>query len=63
MKEYEYVELECINHRVTDSIVTGHRKIIDDHAKNGCRYVGYIPTKMGPSGKLLMLDLIFEKEN
>lgn len=63
MKEYKYVELECVNHRATDSTVTAHREIIDTHAKSGYRYIGYIPTKMGPSGKILTMDLIFEKEN
>jgi hypothetical protein len=60
MNEYKYVNLECENHKTTSSSVIGHREIIDEQAKNGYRYVGYIPTKMGPSGKILSLDLIFE---
>lgn len=63
MKEYKYVELECVNHRASDSTIVAHRKIIDEYAKNGYCYTGYIPTKMGPSGKILTMDLIFEKEN
>lgn len=63
MAEYEYVELECENHKATSSSVTGHREIIGEYAKKGYIYVGYIPTKMGPSGKILALDLIFKKEN
>lgn len=60
MSEYKYVKLECENHKTTSSSVIEHKEIIDEHAKNGYRYVGYIPTKMGPSGKILSLDLIFE---
>lgn len=60
MNEYKYVEVKCENHNASNSNVIGHKEIIDEHAKNGYRYVGYIPTKMGPSGKILSLDLIFE---
>ena len=63
MTEYTYIELECENKKATSSLVTGHREIIDEHAKNGYRYVGYIPLKMGPSGKILSMELILEKEN
>jgi len=62
MKIYKYVELECENHKATNSIITGHRAIIDENAKCGYRYVGYIPLKMGPSGKVLSVELIFEKD-
>ncbi len=29
-------------------------------ADKGYRYVGFIPTKQGPSGKIVEADLIFE---
>lgn len=61
--EYKYVELNYENHKATSASITGHREIIDQYAKDGYRFAGYIPTKMGPSGKILSLDLIFEKEN
>ncbi len=38
-----------------------HRKIIDEYAKKGYRYVGYIPTEMSPHGVVMSYDLIFEK--
>lgn len=63
MKEYKYIVLEYENHKATSSSITGHREIIDEQAKNGFRYAGYLPTKMGPSGKILSVDLIFEKED
>lgn len=62
MKEYKYVELECENHKTSNSVVSGHKEIINEQAKNGYRYIGYIPINMGPSGKILSLELIFEKE-
>ena len=62
MKEYKYVTLEYENHKATTSGTAGHRAIIDEQAKNGFRYAGFIPTLMGPSGKILSADLVFEKD-
>ena len=39
-----------------------HRKIIEERARNGWRYVGYIPTRQRGTGHIQELDLIFEKE-
>ena len=36
--------------------------VIDEYAKKGFRYVGYIPTHMDTYGKLRSIDLIFEKD-
>lgn len=60
---YEFVKVECENHKATTSELKGHREIIIDYANKGYKYVGYIPVKMGPSGKVLTLELIFEKVN
>ncbi len=40
-----------------------HRKVIDEYAANGYRYVGYIPVYIDMNGKLKDLDLIFEAES
>ena len=37
-----------------------HRKIISDHAQEGYRYVGFIPTKISDYGVIKEMDLIFE---
>ena len=39
-----------------------YRSIIDERAKAGWRYVGYIPTKQRGTGHMQEIDLIFEKE-
>ncbi len=39
-----------------------HRDIIDEHAKKGYRYVGFIPVKMDAYGRYQDVDLIFERE-
>ena len=43
-------------------IMADHREIIDTRAKNGWRYVGYLPTRQRGTGHVQELDLIFEKE-
>lgn len=63
MKKYEYVNLKLKNNVVKDATSTEHRKIIDYYAEKGFVYVGYIPTRLGPSGKIVEMDLIFETEN
>lgn len=40
----------------------GHREVILDKAREGWRYVGYIPTVQRASGQIDEIDLIFERE-
>jgi hypothetical protein len=37
-----------------------HRKIIDQYAEKGSRYVGFIPTNITDGGLIVDIDLIFE---
>lgn len=62
MKKYEYVTLKVKNNVVKDAVLLEHRQIIDEYAEKGFEYVGYLPTRLGPSGKVIELDLIFETE-
>lgn len=62
MRQYEYVELDYYGKGVLFLIVSEHKKVIDDYAKRGYRYVGYIPTEIDAKGCLRKIDLIFEKE-
>lgn len=39
-----------------------YQTIINERAKNGWRYVGYIPTKQRGTGHIEEIDLIFEKK-
>lgn len=39
-----------------------YRTIINQRAKEGWRYVGYIPTTQRGTGHTQTMDLIFEKE-
>lgn len=62
MKKYEYVTIELLNKKTTTAESTEHRKTINEYAEKGYRYAGYIPCVIGPSGKILSMDLVFEKE-
>ena len=42
--------------------IEDYRDIINARAKNGWRYVGYLPTRQRGTGHVQELDLIFEKE-
>ena len=39
-----------------------HRQIIDRRAKQGWRYVGYIPAAQRGTGHVSEIDLVFEKQ-
>ena len=60
MKKYEYVSVHT--NRFFGAKSEEHRKIIDDYAKKGWRYVGFIPTIMSDYGKIKDIDLVFEKD-
>lgn len=60
MKKYEYVEIKI--GKFVGAKSEEHREMIDKYASRGYRYVGYIPTQMTDFGKLMKIDLIFEKE-
>lgn len=60
MKEYEYVSVD-----ISGFVFAGneeHRSIIDEYAANGYRYAGFIPTAINGHGKILTIDLIFERD-
>lgn len=62
MKQYEYETVELENNKLTTAKNTAYREVIDKYAAKGFRYAGYVPSVIGPSGKILSMDLIFEKD-
>lgn len=58
----EFVRLDYSNNPASAAQTEEHRKIIEEKANEGFRYAGYFPVKMGPSGKILTVDLIFQKD-
>jgi hypothetical protein len=59
MVKYEYVTIE--NEKKASGKYTKHREVIDEYAKKGFKYVGYVPTKLSAYGLVNELDLIFEE--
>ncbi|MBR4456101.1 MAG: DUF4177 domain-containing protein [Solobacterium sp.] len=60
MKEYRYVKIYI--GKFISSELNEHREIIDEKAAQGYRYAGYLPTTIDSSGRILSLDLIFERD-
>lgn len=60
MKKYEYVNVHI--GKLIGAKSEEHRDIIDEYAKKGYRYVGYVPTNMNDYGKIKDIDLIFEMD-
>ena len=60
MKMYEYERLQIGSMMLSES--TEHRLIINKYALEGYRYVGYIPVVIGSEGRIMSIDLVFEKD-
>lgn len=63
--EYETVIIEFSGYGLFNGNVYSieeYRNIIEKRAKNGWRYIGFIPTKQRGTGHIEEIDLIFEKK-
>jgi transcriptional regulator with XRE-family HTH domain len=58
--KYEYVDVKI--DKLFGAKSSEHREIIDQYAKKGYRYIGFLPTDIAESGKIKKVDLIFEKQ-
>lgn len=61
MYKYKYVTLYVGGGFWIGNAECEHRKIIDENAAQGWRYVGYIPTAFTSNGGSKEIDLIFER--
>lgn len=59
--ETKFVRIEYKNSPAASAVSEEHRKVIEEQAADGFSYAGYFPVKMGPSGKMLAADLIFQR--
>ena len=60
MMKYEYVNVR--NAKVFSANCYEHRKIIDEYAQKGYRFVSFIPTTIEGYGRITSYDLVFEKD-
>ena len=62
--EYEKVIIEFSGFGLINGKIYGiedYKDIINSRAKDGWRYVGFVPTKQRGTGHIEEIDLIFEK--
>ena len=57
----EFVTMDMENNPAWNAELEGWRPIISEWAKKGYSYSGFVPVKSGPTGKLLVIDLVFQK--
>lgn len=62
--QYSYETVDMDNNPAWNAEIPQdyYHNLIGEHASNGERYVGWLPVKSGPTGKLLALELVFESE-
>ena len=58
----KYVYVNVKNATLFSATSFEHRKIIDEYAKRGYRFVSYIPTTIESYGRITSFDLVFEKD-
>ena len=61
MYEYKYVTLYVGGGFWINNAECEHRAVIEEHATQGWRYAGYIPTDFTGNGGVKEIDLIFER--
>lgn len=59
----EFVKVDFDNNKVSNANLSEHREIIEKYVNDGYDYLGFVPVKLGPSGKILSIELIFNKNN
>ena len=62
MYEYQYIVMDTGGGIFVNNMEANHRKIIDEEAAKGWRYVGYVPMEFSSRGGISSIDLIFERE-
>lgn len=62
MKEYKYVQIEYEMKNVLFLCSDKSREVIDQYAKIGYSYKGFVSVEMDAKGCIRKIDLIFEKE-
>ena len=61
MYQYEYEHIKTSDWYFSTGSLQ-HRRIIADRAREGWRYVGWVPTECLGPGTIREVDLVFERE-
>lgn len=57
----EFVNVELKNNPAATASLSDYQDIIRKYGDEGYSYHGFVPVKLGPSGKILSIDLVFQK--
>lgn len=57
----EFVRISYDNKATSTAKTEQHQAVIREYSAKGYHYAGFVPVKFGPSGKMLVIDLVFEK--
>lgn len=60
--KYEFKTVKASQNIFKGNIFEEHRQIIEDMAKKGYRFICCIPLEQKESGRILSIDLVFEKD-
>ena len=60
--EYEKISVHATGGSITEYKTKNYKNKIEQRAKEGWRYVGYIPILQRGNGYIEEIDLVFEKE-
>lgn len=58
----EFVTMDMDNNPAWNAELEGYKPVVEEWAAKGYRYAGFIPVKSGPTGKLLVISLVFQKD-
>lgn len=59
--EHCYEKVEADNNVLTYAQYYGYKDILNKHEEAGEEFLGIVPVRMGPSGKILEIELVFCK--
>ena len=59
--EYAFEKVEAENNVLTNARFDGYKEIIDSYEDKDYDFCGIVPVRMGPSGKILEIELVFAK--
>ncbi|WP_165252789.1 hypothetical protein [Adlercreutzia sp. ZJ304] len=57
----EFVTMDMENNPAWNAELEGYKPVIKEWAAKGYSYCGFVPVKFGPTGKTLVIDLVFQK--
>lgn len=58
----EFVTMDLENNPAWNAELEGFKPVITEYAEKDFAYSGFVPVKFGPTGKTLVISLVFQKQ-